>query len=368
MKLSRGRVGASYQPKIPVTEFRPKGSNQRLANGAEIDAYDKQDLIRKIGSLYEGVKNGVIARNDDDMMSTEARRDVVEARAAALSDALNDKTGVKWQALGETVTEEIYEALGREGFTRKILGFKPIKRGDVARIAIRRKDVIGYYIATTSPTVVASVVRQSYVHPPDAYLTFRIEIDDLELELADTDLLEHKYNDGLEQILREEDLRTKALLDASAPTYNELVFFNAFTPSVFQAMRTQIARWTIPVAHALIAVDLWNDILTDTEFSSYYDPVSKHQVIMEGNLGSFFGVTLLTDGFREENLQVLNPGEVYFLGTPKALGVLMERKPLTVDSVNQAVVGRPVRGWFGTAIVSHAVVNARSVVRGQRIS
>jgi len=115
-------------------------------------------------------------------------------------------------------------------------------------------------------------------------------------------------------------------------------------------------------------VDLWNDILTDTEFSSYYDPVSKHQVIMEGNLGSFFGVQLLTDGFREENLQVLNPGEVYFLGTPKALGVLMERKPLTVDSVNQAVVGRPVRGWFGTAIVSHAVVNARSVVRGQRIS
>jgi hypothetical protein len=223
-----------------VTEFRPKGSNQRIANGDEIDAYDRKDLIRKIGDLYQGVKSGVIARNEDEMMSTEDRREVVEARAAALSDALNDKTGVKWQALGETVTEEIYEALGREGFTRKILGFKPIKRGDVARIAIRRKDVIGYYIATTSPTVVASVVRQSYVHPPDAYLTFRIEIDDLELELADTDLLEHKYNDGLEQILREEDLRTKALLDASAPTYNELVFFNAFTPSVFQAMRTQI--------------------------------------------------------------------------------------------------------------------------------
>lgn len=367
MKFNRAKVGANYRPKLPVTEYRPKGSNQRLANGAEIDAYDKQDLIRKIGELYQGVKSGVIARSEDETMSSDERRLVVEARHEALADALNDRTGVKWQALGETVTEEIYEALGREGFTRKILGFKPIKRGDVARIAVRKKDVIGYYIAHTSPTVVASSVRQSYITPPDAYLLFRIEIDNLELELADTDLLEHKYNDGLEQILREEDLRTKALLDAAAPTYNELVFFNAFTPSVFQAMRTQIARWTIPVAHALIAVDLWNDILTDTEFASYYDPVSKHQVIMEGNLGSFFGVTLLTDGFREENLQVLNPGEVYFLGTPKALGVLMERKPLTVESTNGGVVGRPVRGWFGEAIVSHAVVNARSVVRGQRI-
>jgi len=31
-------------------------------------------------------------------------------------------------------------------------------------------------------------------------------------------------------------------------------------------------------------------ILTDSEFASYYDPVSKHQLIMEGVLGSFFGV------------------------------------------------------------------------------
>lgn len=369
MKLTKARVGGNYQPKIPVTEFRPRGSNQRLAGAnGEINAYDRDDLIKKIGDLYQGVKSGVVARTDDDTMSADDRRAVVAARTEALAEALNDKTGVKWQALGETVTEEIYEALGREGFTRKILGFKPIKRGDVARIAVRRKDVIGYYIASTNPTVVASVVRQAYIHPPDAYLLFRVEIDNLELEIADTDLLEHKYNDGLEQILREEDKRTKVLLDAAAPTYNELVFFNAFTPSVFQAMRTQIARWTIPVAHSLLAIDLWNDILTDSEFASYYDPVSKHQLIMEGNLGSFFGVTLLTDGFREENLQVLNPGEIYMLGTPKALGVLMERKPLTVESTNGAVNGRPVRGWFGESIVSHSIVNARSVVRGQRIS
>jgi hypothetical protein len=368
MKLSKARVGTTYQPKLPVTEYRPKGSNQRLANGDEIEAWDKRDLMRKVGEFHKGIKQGVIARDESETMSVEDHRKVVEARHEALAEALHDKTGTKWMALGETVTEEIYEALGREGFTRKVLGFKPIKRGDVARIAIRKKDVIGYYIASTSPTVVASVVHQSYVHPKDAYLTFRIEIDELELELADTDLLEHKYNDGLEQILREEDKRTKALLDAAAPTYNDLVFFNAFTPSVFQSMRTQIARWTLPVAHALISIDLWNDILTDTEFASYYDPVSKHQIIQEGNLGSFFGVTLLTDGFREENLQVLNPGEVYFLASPKGLGVLMERMPLTVDSINQAVIGRPVKGWMGRAIVSHYIANARGCVRGQRIA
>ena len=169
-----------------------------------------------------------------------------------------------------------------------------------------------------------------------------------------------------EQILRQEDLRTKALADAAASAYNELVFFNAFTPSVFQSMRTQIARWTIPVANALIAVDLWDDILADTEFASYYDPVSKHQIIMEGVLGSFYGVQLMTDGFRYETLQVLNPGEVYFFGTPKSLGVVMERKPLTVENTIGAVIGQPTRGWFMEQIESAVIVNARSVVRGIR--
>jgi hypothetical protein len=351
--------------KTPVTEWRPRGGERIVAQNGDINASSKQELIAQIATLVDGVRSGVVARSDE-VATSEDRRAVVAERQARLEEALADKSGEKWMALGETITEEIYEALGREGFTRKILGFKPVKRGDVARIAIRKKDVLAYYIANEEPTVVASFVRQNYFTPPDSYLLCNIKIDNMELELADTDLLEHKYNDGLEQILREEDKRTKALLDAAAVGYNDLVFFNAFTPSVFQSMRTQIARWTIPVAHALISVDLWNDILADTEFASYYDPVSKHQVIMEGVLGSFFGVTLMTDGFRYETLQVLKPGEVYFLGTPKALGVVMERKPLTVENTSGTILGQPWRGWFMEQIESITVLNGRAVVKGSR--
>jgi len=361
MKLSRGRA-------LPATEYRARKGGERLVGaGGEINANSNKDLLVQIKHLLDGVKSGAVARSDETVVTAEERRQIVAERQEVLAEAIADKTGEKWMALGETISEEIYEALGREGFTRKLLGFKPIKRGDIARIAVRRKDVIAYYIAHEQPTVVATFVRQNYVHPPDAYLLANIRIDNLELELADTDLLEHKYNDGLEQILRQEDLRTKALFDHAASAYNDLVFFNAFTPSVFQSMRTQIARWTIPVAAALVSVDIWDDILTDSEFASYYDPVSKHQLIMEGVLGSFFGVTLYTDGFRADNLQVLNPGEVYFLGSPKALGVVMERKPLTVENTMGAIVGQSWRGWYMEQIESQVVVNARSVVRGQRV-
>lgn len=364
MKINRGHFSA--RPKTLATEFRPRGGERLVGAGGEINASSKQDLLFQIKSLLDGVRGGEVARTEAETMSSDERRAVIAERQAVLEDAINDKTGEKWLALGETVSEEIYEALGREGFTRKLLGFKPIKRGDIARIAIRKKDVLAYYIAHSSPTVVASYVRQNYINPPDAYLVANVKIDNLELELADTDLLEHKYNDGLEQILRQEDLRTKALFDAASTAYNDLVYFNAFTPSVFQSLRTQISRWTIPCAHALIAIDLYNDILTDTEFASFYDPVSKHQLIMEGVLGSFFGVTLLTDGFRYETLQVLNPGEIYMVGTPKAVGVVMERKPLTVENTVGAPLGQSWKGWYFEQIQSQVVANARAVARGQR--
>jgi len=190
MKLAGSRA-------LPATEYRARKGGERLVGaGGEVNASSKEDLLVQVKHLLNGVKSGSIARADEQIVSADERRQIVAERQAVLEEAIADKSGDKWMSLGETISEEIYEALGREGFTRKLLGFKPIKRGDIARIAVRRKDVIAYYIAHENPTVVSTFVRQNYVHPPDAYLLANIKIDNLELELADTDLLEHKYNDG----------------------------------------------------------------------------------------------------------------------------------------------------------------------------
>jgi len=63
----------------------------------------------------------------------------------------------------------------------------------------------------------------------------------------------------------------------------------------------------------------------------------------------------------------LHDNSCYFLGSPKALGVVMERKPLTVENTMGAIVGQSWRGWYMEQIESQVVVNARSVVRGQRV-
>ena len=168
-------------------------------------------------------------------------------------------------------------------------------------------------------------------------------------------------------MLVREDNVWLTLARQAAPTDNDLFFFNTFTPTVFSEMRTQVARWGIPVTTAILAFDLWNDIIADTEFSSWFDPVSKHEIVLEGSLGSLLGVQLITDAFRHETLKVLDAGEVFFLGAPQTLGGITQRKDLMTQAIDKYNQGKPERGWFLEQIEGMSIVNSRALTRGQRI-
>jgi hypothetical protein len=329
------------------------------ANG-EINAGSKNELITAIAALQRAVQGGAYSQE----VATSAT-EVKAQRDQLVTAALHDKDGAAWKALGEVIGDEVHETLGRQAFAHKTLIHKPLARGEIGRIRIRKKDVIAYF-ATRNPEVVASQVRQFYVYPPEYYLLGRILIEDAEIEQASGDLLDDKYQDGLEQILRQQDLVWKRLADAAAPTYNNTFLFNTFTPTVFASMQNQVMRWGIPVSQAIISFDIWPDIVADTEFSTWFDPVSKHEIVMNGYLGNILGTAIHTDGFRYETLKVLEPGEVYFVGAPETLGALTSRKALSASPINLQALGRPERGWFFEQIEGMAITNSRAIVKGRK--
>jgi hypothetical protein len=177
----------------------------------------------------------------------------------------------------------------------------------------------------------------------------------------------NKYDqDLLEQMQRQQDLVWKRLIDASATAYNDSFLFNTFTPTVFASMQNQVMRWGIPVHMAVISFDIWPDIIADTEFSTWFDPVSKHEIVANGYLGNILGTALHTDGFKYDTLKVLEPGEVYFLGAPANLGAITRRKDLATAPINLHLLGRPERGWFAEQIEGMAIVNPRAAVKGRK--
>jgi len=354
--------------RVTAGQFNPRSgtysrsaSTPLVAANGDFNAGSKREVMQAIATLQREMATGGVRKVDDEPTA----RQIKAEREEVLAEALADRSGGRWQALGEVIGDEIWQTLGREGFARKTLLIKPLGKGETGRLRVRKKDVVSFFV-TANPNVIASQVRQYYIYPPEFYLISNITIEDKEIEQASGDLLDDKYQDGLEQILVAEDKVWLTLARTAAPTSNDLFFFNTFTPTVFSEMRTQVARWGIPVSTAIIAFDLWNDIIADTEFSSWFDPVHKHELVLEGSLGSILGTALITDAFRHETLQVLSAGEVFFLGAPQTLGGITQRKELATESINKYNQGKPERGWFIEQIEGMAIVNSRALVRGQR--
>ncbi len=98
-----------------------------------------------------------------------------------------------------------------------------------------------------------------WVYPPDFYLTANIRIEQKEIEQSTGDLLEDKYNDGLENIMVAEDKALRNLSLTAATGRNDAFLFNVFTPTVFASMVQQVRRWGIPCTNMILAFDLWTD-------------------------------------------------------------------------------------------------------------
>lgn len=326
-----------------------------------INASDRKDLLNVFSALAQAVKQGELVES-----APVANKEVEAEKAQLVTAALHDKNGEAFQALGEVIGDTVYETMGRQAFARKSLLVKPLAKAEIGRIKIRRKDVLAHF-ATKNPEVIASQVRQTYAFPPEFYLLGRILIEDAEIAQAPGDLLDDKYEDGLEQIMKEEDKVWKRLADASAAAYNTTFAFSTFTPIVFAQMQNQIMRWGIPLGMAIISFDIWPDIKADSEFSAFFDPVHKHELILNGYLGKILGTEIHTDGYRQETLKVLEAGEVFFTGIPKTLGAITERQALAASPINLHLLGRPEKGWFMESIEGMIMANAKGVVKGQKV-
>ena len=329
-------------------------------NTGTINASDRKDLLNVFSALAQAVKQGELVE------SAPVNKEAEAEKAQLVTAALHDKNGEAFQALGEVIGDTVYETMGRQAFARKSLLVKPLAKAEIGRIKIRRKDVLAHF-ATKNPEVIASQVRQTYAFPPEFYLLGRILIEDAEIAQAPGDLLDDKYEDGLEQIMKEEDKVWKRLADASASAYNTTFAFSTFTPIVFAQMQNQVMRWGIPLGMAIISFDIWPDIKADSEFSAFFDPVHKHELILNGYLGKILGTEIHTDGYRQETLKVLEAGEVFFTGIPKTLGAITERQALAASPINLHLLGRPEKGWFMESIEGMIMANAKGVVKGQKV-
>jgi hypothetical protein len=353
--------------------FKARPRTGSMMYSASTDLVDSQGTYnagstRDLNEIIDGLvalrQNGEIHMAAQRQRQADTEELLSQLVEAAYAD--QDKDSPAFKVLGEVITDEITETMGRMGFTSKVLAFKNVPEGQVAQIKIKRKDVLGWQVLDDGE-VIESFVVPTFYQPKFYYLASKIKFEEGSVHEWGASLVEEKHNDGVEAIMVRDDNITRSLLDAAAPVLNDVVAFNALTPNVFSELMTQVGRWSIPVPHALISIDLWNDLRADQDWQKFWSPIEKHTLAEDGILGGVMGVELVTDGFQYDTLKVLQPGEIYMVGAPAALGIKCERIPLTSKPLEFHLLGDLARGWMLYCYQSSAVLNSRGVAKGTKV-
>ena len=326
----------------------------------EINASNMRQWAQQLADLSTAIQS-----SDVNPPQHQADAEAQQMRTAALQAIRGSYDTPEFKVVGEALTDEIWETMNREGFTGKLLGSSTLGTGDIARIKIRKKDVAAY-VVTADPITVESQVFQYWVYPDEYLLTAYVLIDDREAEQAGPELFDEKYQDGLENVMVAEDRLTRTLINNLADSFNSVQLFSNMPPSVVATMMTDLQGWGLQTANLLMAADLWVDIATNSDFVSWFDPVSQHEIVTTGRIRTMLGFDIITDAYRYPNLKVLNAGEAYALAAPQTLGAIMRRKEPTPTAINRYNDGIPMRGWFIEGMQAHAVTNGRAISRALR--
>lgn len=345
-----------------ITEANRRGSTSKLvgANG-EINADNKNDLLRQFAEMASAIANGEmftdVSGNNPEIAHEDTQAELASAYAGSRDE---------WNEIGSGLAAELDERMEREGFMRSILDRAEVAEGSIPRIRIHTPNVRAV-IARGVAQNWAQFVRDKYIMTDEFDVSANLRVRQLDMHQGSSNILEDKYYEALEQIFVKEDTVVYSLMKSTVGLHNAASYWSGdFTPALMQAMRYSVSRWRLPTANFLFAGDILNDFVAASGFSTWFDPVSKYEIVQTGRIGQLLGMNLITDGFREPTLKVLEEGECFVTSTPNYTGAYTDRGPVQSTPVDSYPDGVAARGFYLVEHISAALSNAKAVAYGKR--
>lgn len=344
--------------------------DKALANG-EINASSIPDLLKNISHLLNASSSGQINRalasdgNDyqskrNDPQQRRLRREVLAAAAA-------DPTGVKWNQVGVSLAGEINQTASREGFLREFSVAESLTRGEIPRTRLRSFTSVAV-VATSASEVAAQLLRDQYFYPKEFFITASISVEDSEINQVSADILDEKYTEGLQAIMVAEDRLWKRSADLTVGVANPAQLIpGSLTPTILTQIRDAVTDWSIPARNLLIANDIWSDIVGNQAFNDLLDPVNRYDLVLTGYLGTLLGMKVRTDGYRQQELKVLDRGEIYVIADPINHANYTTRGDIEVTAIDGHQFSKNTKGWFLSEPFSFILANVRSVSKGVKL-
>lgn len=352
----------------PIEDLRlGKGRELALSSSTgELNASSVKDAAAIIGEMMKAVASGQIIPANQAPQSKMTAMAAAEARREVLVEALGDSE--KWSALGASLAQRIEEQAARDGFVRKLMLGNTLRQGEIQRVPMPAYDTLAV-VATSSSNVGYQTIRQRVFQPAEFEIQANVRVENLDIQQVNGDLLDHAYNDGLNAIMVAEDRLWKKAADQAVGAVNPLeLIAGELTPKHLARLRQRVARWNLPVTTVLLSNDYWEDVIGSNDFATFFDPITKYDLVLNGQIGTLVGMNIITDAFRQPNQKVLNPGEIYVVADAQNHGAYSTRGGIASTPTSGADHGNSTRGWFMTSPFSLVLANVRSVAKARRLA
>lgn len=342
----------------PIEDLKIGGQTILSQSTGEINAYDKKDLLNRIGQLFSEAAQGNFVHSTSSNQPAELSQ---AEKAELMREAAADQTGALWASLGASIVGTIEDRAERQGLLRKVCKGATVRQADVPRVELKQHMAEG--IITTGPTDYGYKRFVGRVYTPSEFeIKANLRVHKMDLDQINGDLLDRAQQDGMTAIMVQEDLIWKRACDQSVGMANDITYLSGdLTPRLLSMLKTQVTRWPLPCTTAVMACDYWNDIIGNSEFASALDPVSKYDLITTGRLGTLLGMELITDGFRAPEHRVLKEGELYCVADQDYHAMYTTRGGTQSVPTSGANQGNTDRGWLLSSTFSFTMANVRSV-------
>lgn len=347
----------SSRPAEVVTDYRFNGRQERaVGSNGELNASSKKELLLNANRLMTAAASSKVVTEKQAMTAAQAR----DVLLAARNDAALQRE------VGETLAEEIYITSNRKGNMRRFLARQDLKQGEIPRFKMALKNVQAFVY--TSPTRIDhTIITDNYFTPQEIQIVGKPFIPQNELNQSPNNVLEEKYVEGLEAIMVQEDRMWANLARATiGQSNNRTTIVGTLSPLALMNVRQNVARWGHKVTYLYMASDLFVDIVGDTTFIDAIEPVARHELIMTGELGTLYGMTIISEAYRHPEHKVLNQGEFACIADKQFHGAYSDRGGVDSQPINATTEGVIGMGWLLSESVAMQIANDRSVAFGQR--
>ena len=366
VRNARQMVTKSGNPLAGVTlgNNNKHAMNTSISNSGDINAWDNKDALANIQNLMSLAASGQIVEANTVATPAE-KRDKQELKRALLVESLESDSA--WAALGASMAEEISEQADRDSFLRRICQGQTLRQGELPRV-VMDQHVVEAIIATGETNMGYQRLTNKILNPTEFEIKTNVRVAQLDLDQVSGDLLDQAYNDGLNGIMVKEDRMWKKAADQSVGMINPITYINGdLTPRYLSELRTTITDWSLPCSTVIISNDYWNDINGSPEWANMLDPITRYDLVLHGQIATLQGMTIITDGYRAPNLQVLGAGEIYAIADPQYHGSYSTRGGIRSTPTSGANDGDTSKGWLMHETFSFVLANLKSVAKGQRI-